>query len=109
MVRAAPGAPPERSAVYLDGQPGAWALRVHVQPGAARTEAAGEHGDCLKLRIAAPPVDGRANGALCTWLAGRLDLPRSAVTVEQGSTGRRKRIRIAADCAAAFIIDRLAG
>ena len=66
------------------------------------------YGDSLKLRIAAPPIEGRANDALCAWLADRLGLPRSAVTVEQGTSGRRKRVRIAADCAAAFIVERLA-
>ncbi len=98
-----------RPTVYLDGGPGGWLLRVHVQPGASRSGSAGVHGDCVKLRIAAPPIDGRANEALCAWLADRLDLPRSVVTVEQGHGGRRKRVRIAADCAAAFIAERLAG
>lgn len=109
MARAASVGPTDRPAVYLDGTPGAWLLRVHVQPGAARSGAAGEYDGCLKLRIAAPPIDGRANETLCAWLAERLGLPRSAVTVEQGASGRRKRIRIAADCAAAFIVERLAG
>ena len=44
-------------------------LTLHVQPGARKTEVAGEHGDCLKIRLAAPPVDGKANTALLSWLA----------------------------------------
>jgi uncharacterized protein (TIGR00251 family) len=67
-------------------------LTVHVQPGAKRTEYAGLHGDALKFRIAAPPVDGAANAALCVFLAGLFKLPKRAVRIEAGQSGRHKRV-----------------
>ncbi len=69
-------------------------LTVHVQPRASRTQVAGLHGDALKIRLNAPPVDGRANAVLCAFLAERLGRPRSAVEVVQGKTTRRKVVRI---------------
>jgi hypothetical protein len=74
----------------------AWLLDVLVQPRAARTELAGLHDGRLKLRLTAPPVDGAANAALLAFLAERLGLPRSAVELASGDSGRRKTIRIAA-------------
>jgi uncharacterized protein (TIGR00251 family) len=53
---------------------GAIMLTVHVQPGAKRSEMAGLHGDALKIRLAAPAVDGRANAALLAFVAQRLGL-----------------------------------
>jgi uncharacterized protein (TIGR00251 family) len=53
---------------------GAIVLTVHLQPGAKRSEVAGEHGDALKIRLAAPAVDGRANAALLEFVAQRLGL-----------------------------------
>lgn len=70
-------------------------LWVHVVPGAARSEVVGTHGDALKVRVAAPPVDGKANAALEAHLAERLDVARSSVEVVGGHTARRKRVRIA--------------
>jgi uncharacterized protein (TIGR00251 family) len=67
-------------------------LQVHVQPGASRTEAAGLHGDCLKIRLSARPVDGEANACLVEFLAGTLGVPRRAVTIETGLSARRKRV-----------------
>jgi uncharacterized protein (TIGR00251 family) len=67
---------------------------VRVQPRASRTELAGRHGDALKVRIAAPPVDGAANEALVRFLADRLDVSRSAVQVEAGATGRTKVVAV---------------
>lgn len=69
-------------------------LTVHVMPGAKRTEAAGLHGDALKIRLAAPPIDGRANAALVAWLAAELDLPRTSVDLWQGAGSRRKVLRL---------------
>jgi len=63
---------------------------VRVQPRASSTEIAGRHGDALKVRLTAPPVDGAANDALVRFLAERLDVPRSAVRIEVGGTGRSK-------------------
>jgi len=69
-------------------------LTLHVQPRASRTEVAGWHGDAVKIRLAAPPVDGAANDALTAFLADRLAVPRSAVSLVGGATSRRKRVRI---------------
>ena len=69
-------------------------LILHVQPGAKRTEVAGLHGDALKIRLAAPPVDGKANEALVAFLAGRLGIPRARVALVAGATARAKRLRI---------------
>ena len=54
----------------------------------------GWHGDAVKIRLAAPPVDGAANAALVAFLAERIGLPRAAVTVVAGTTSRRKRVAI---------------
>jgi uncharacterized protein (TIGR00251 family) len=69
-------------------------LTLHIQPGAKKTEFAGLHGDALKIRLAAPPVDGRANEALIKFVAETLKLPKSAVTLKSGQTSRRKVIEI---------------
>jgi hypothetical protein len=74
---------------------GALTLQLHVQPGAARTGWAGLHGGALKLRLAAPPLEGRANRALVAFLAAAAGVPRSAVRIEHGEHGRDKRVRIA--------------
>lgn len=70
-------------------------LTLHVQPRAARTEIVGLHGDALKLRLAAPPVDGAANDALIRFLAERLGVSRSALTLVSGATSRRKVVEVA--------------
>jgi uncharacterized protein (TIGR00251 family) len=71
-----------------------WVLTLHVQPGARRTEAAGLHGDALRLRLAAPPVDGKANAELIRFLAEAFDVPRRSVTLISGETSRRKRVAV---------------
>jgi len=69
-------------------------LVLHVQPGAKRTEIAGLHGDSLKIRLAAPPRDGRANEALIAFLAERLGVPRRAITLQSGATSRHKVVAL---------------
>ncbi len=69
-------------------------LALHVQPGAKRTEVAGMHGDALRVRLAAPPVEGRANEALLRFLSEAFGVPLRQVTLLQGQTSRRKRVRI---------------
>jgi uncharacterized protein (TIGR00251 family) len=69
-------------------------LTLHIQPGAKKTEVAGEHGDALKIRLAAPPVDGKANAALLAFIAERLGVPKSAVTLKSGQTSRRKVVEV---------------
>lgn len=65
-------------------------LTLHIQPRASRTAVVGPHGDALKIRLAAPPVDGAANEALINFLAEQLGVARAAITLAAGSTGRRK-------------------
>jgi uncharacterized protein len=69
-------------------------LVVHVQPRASRTEIVGRHGDAIKIRVAAPPVDGAANDELVRFLAERLGVRRAQVRVAAGASGRDKRIEI---------------
>lgn len=69
-------------------------LDIHVQPRAKRSEIVGWHGDAVKVRITAPPVDGAANEELTRVLAAAIGIPRSAVSLLGGVTGRRKRLAI---------------
>lgn len=69
-------------------------LRLHIQPGAKKTEAVGLHGEALKIRLAAPPVDGKANACLIAFLADRLGVARAAVSLVSGESSRAKRVRI---------------
>lgn len=87
---------------WLSGGAGQWRLRLHVQPGASRTAVQGEHDGCLKLAIAAPPIDGRANDAILKWFAKRLRVPRSALRIAAGASGRRKTLLVEADIAPAL-------
>lgn len=70
-------------------------IHVHAQPGAKRTEVAGLYGDCLKLRLASPPVDGKANECLIEFLARRLGATRGQVTIIRGMRSRRKTVFVA--------------
>jgi uncharacterized protein len=76
--------------------PEGWLLAVHVQPGAKKTEVAGLHGEELKIRIAAPPVEGRANALLEEFVARALGVPKRAVSVVKGGRSRRKTVLVAA-------------
>ena len=67
---------------------------VRVQPRASRSEVAGLHGEALKVRLAAPPVDGAANEALVRLLADLLDVPRRAVRIEGGHASRSKLVEV---------------
>lgn len=67
---------------------------VHVQPRARRTELAGRHGDAIKVRLAAPPLNGAANDELVRFLAGVLGVSRRAVRVVAGLAARRKVVEI---------------
>ena len=68
---------------------------VRVQPRASRSEVVGVHGDALRVRLAAPPVDGAANEALIRLLADTLHVPRAAVTIVGGLSSRSKIVRVA--------------
>jgi uncharacterized protein (TIGR00251 family) len=69
-------------------------IAVKAQPGAKKTELAEKVGGIYKVRLAAPPVDGKANEALIRFLAGRFDVPPSAVRIIRGLASRTKVIEI---------------
>ena len=69
-------------------------LTLHIQPGAKKTEIAGLHGEALKIRLAAPPVDGKANAALIAFLAKACGVSKSSVELVSGDTSRAKRVRV---------------
>ena len=78
-----------------------WWLAVSVSPNARRTQADGLHDGALRVRLAAPPVDGKANDLLVTWVAAELGLPRRAVRLVRGDLSRRKWLAV--DAAAAVL------
>ena len=81
---------------------------VHVVPRAKTTEVAGRHGDAVRIRLAAPPVDGAANAELVRFLADRLDIPPDAVRIVHGAAGRRKTVAldgVSADAAVRALLE----
>lgn len=79
---------------WLHGDGTAVVLTLHIQPGARKTEICGLHGEALKIRLAAPPVDGKANDCLIAFLAERLSLARNTIDLISGASARSKRVRI---------------
>lgn len=69
-------------------------LHVHVQPGAGRSAVVGRHGNALKVRVAAPPVGGRANAACADLLAQEFGLVRTQVALSGGESSRAKTYRL---------------
>jgi uncharacterized protein (TIGR00251 family) len=69
-------------------------LAIRVQPRAKRTEVAGERDGAVVIRVNAPPVEGKANEAVCKLIAQRLGVPKTAVQIVRGSSGRDKLVRI---------------
>ncbi|HYX29068.1 MAG TPA: DUF167 domain-containing protein [Pyrinomonadaceae bacterium] len=69
-------------------------FNVHVVPRASRSEIVGLHNGALRIRVAAPPVDGAANRELIKFLAKKLGLPRTSVTLVSGSNSKNKIIRL---------------
>jgi len=70
-------------------------INIYVQPRASKNEIAGMHGDALKIRLTAPPVDNAANTALVEFIAEKLGVPKGRVRVVAGATARRKVVEIA--------------
>lgn len=108
--RTTPGVPAPRDArpslpAWLAACADGAALRVTVVPNAARCAIAGVHGDSLRIRVAAVPVDGRANDALLDFLADVLELPRRALRIDAGHGARLKRIAV--ELAPAELLQRL--
>ncbi len=71
-------------------------LVCHLQPNASRSEFAGLHGDALKIRIQAPPVEGKANTELVKFLAKAFGVGKRDIEIISGELNRHKRVRIAA-------------
>ena len=75
---------------------GTLVVAIHAQPGAKRTEVAGVHGEALRIRVASPPVEGRANEALLEFLAQTFAVSKRDVRLVRGATSRAKRFEIRA-------------
>ena len=71
-------------------------IDCHLQPKASKDEFAGLHGERLKIRLTAPPVDGKANAYLQAFLAQSFGVPKAQVTLISGAQSRIKRLRISA-------------
>jgi len=69
-------------------------LTLHIQPNAKRTSVAGLHGEALKIRVAAPAVDGAANTALLAFLKKAFGVPLANIHLKHGAGGRRKIVEI---------------
>ena len=69
-------------------------MNLKVQPGAKQSKVVGPLGNQLKVAVAAPPVDGKANEALLTWLSKALGVKRSCLSIVSGQLGRDKRVRL---------------
>ena len=80
---------------WIAATPDGVVIRVHAQPGAARSRIAGVHGDALKIQVRARPVEGAANRALVDVLAEALDVRAATVSVVAGGRGREKRLAVA--------------
>ncbi len=69
-------------------------LSVHAQPRAKKNEIVGLHGSALKVKIAAPPVEGAANDEIMAFFAKLLGIPRSSISIERGGQSRHKVLRL---------------
>ena len=69
-------------------------LEIKAVPNAPKSQVVGWLGDALKVKIHAPPVEGKANEALCSFLAEALDLPKRSVRLARGETSRKKIVEI---------------
>jgi uncharacterized protein (TIGR00251 family) len=69
-------------------------IQVHASPRASKSQIQGLHGDALKIRLKAPPVDGKANETLIEFLAETLGLPQRQITLLAGHTSRQKRLSL---------------
>lgn len=84
-------------------------LAFHVTPNARKTEIVGVTGDALKIKLQAPPVDGKANDALVKYVADRLRVSRSSVQITHGQTNRRKLIEVRTSGLTADIVSQVFG
>lgn len=79
---------------WISSDPGGVLLNLRVVPRASRNEVAEVVGDALKIRLQAPPVEGKANKALARFLAEALDVPANRIQLLAGERGRNKRVRV---------------
>lgn len=91
-----------------DASASRFSVTLHVQSNAKKSEFAMLHGDALKVRIAAPAADNRANAALIEFLSEALGVPRSAIAIRRGATSRRKIVEIAGSAELAARLRQLA-
>jgi uncharacterized protein (TIGR00251 family) len=82
------------SSWYRRSADGVLRISIHAQPGARRTEVAGIHGEALKIRVAAPALEDRANEALIEFVAKRLGVAKRDVTIASGGKSREKRLEV---------------
>lgn len=78
-------------------------IKCRIQPSASKTAFVGLHNQALKFSLATPPVDGKANKTLCTFLAKQLKVPKSAVQIISGEKSRSKTV-FCANCTKKEII-----
>ncbi|MBO8129360.1 MAG: YggU family protein [Peptococcaceae bacterium] len=79
---------------YIKGTEDGTVLKVRLQPRASKNEITGLYGDALKVRVTSPPVDGKANKALCSFLAKLLKVAAGQIVITAGVTGREKTVLI---------------
>ena len=84
----------QSSSEWMEVGDGYLVLRLRVQPGAKKSKVVGPHAAQLKVAVAAPPVDGKANATLLSWLAKELGLRQSDLEILSGQSGRDKRIKV---------------
>ncbi|MBU3647121.1 MAG: DUF167 domain-containing protein [Limnohabitans sp.] len=84
---------PDVSYLRLD-KTGDVVVDIHVIPNASRTQADGIHDGALRVRLHAPPVDGKANLALMAWVAETLGIPKRHVELLRGQTSKRKQLQV---------------
>jgi uncharacterized protein (TIGR00251 family) len=94
--RAGQGCDDEQVATWWTAIDGGVRLTVHVSPGTRRSEVVGVAGDALRVRVAAPPAEGKANRELAKVLAARLGVRPGAVTIVRGDAGRHKVVEVRA-------------
>jgi len=80
--------------MWFRREEGSVTLTLHIQPGAKRSEVAGLHGEALKLRLAAPPIEGRANEALLRFIADSFGVTLRQVELLRGAQSRHKMVKV---------------
>lgn len=80
---------------WLTEKGGCIFINIHLQPRASKNEIAGIHGDSIKLRLTSPPVEGAANSHVIEFLAKKLGVQKSKITIVSGEKSRHKTLRVA--------------